>query len=50
MKAFDMAFCYMVFTLMGVMVLSFILNIIIFIVLCTRRVVTCETISKYLLR
>ena len=50
MKVFDMAFCYMVFTLMGVIVLSFVLNVMIFVVLCARRVITRETISKHLLR
>lgn len=50
MKTFDMAFCYIVFILMGIMILSFVLNIIIFIVLCARRVIDCETISKHLLR
>lgn len=49
MKAFDMAFCYMVFTLVGIMALGAVLNIIVFIALYKKGVITRETISNYLL-
>lgn len=50
MKTFDMAFCYIVFILMGIMILSFVLNVTVFIILYAKGVINRETISKYLLR